>query len=251
MEILGLDIGGSGIKGAIVDSEKGILLTERYRIDTPRPATPKDIATVVQQIIDHFNWQGPIGCGFPTPIKNGICITQSNLHSDWVGLNVEEFFQKNTGSFVTVINDADAAGLAEMRFGAGKGKKGFVLVITVGTGLGSGAFVNGRLLPNFELGQMYYKDYKFIEQYASNAIRKERNMTFKKWGKRFNNFLNYVNLIVSPDLFILGGGGSKYFDDYKDYLNVPVPVIPAQHLNEAGIIGAAMAAMVALEKESA
>lgn len=243
MEVLGIDIGGSGIKAAIVDTETGVLLTERYRLDTPKPAEPHQVADVLRQIISHFSWDGPIGCGFPTPIKNGICLTQSNLHKDWVGLNLERFFEETTGKKMEVLNDADAAGLCEMKFGAGKGRKGLVLVITAGTGLGSGAFYNGALLSNFELGQMNYKKYKLIEQYAADSVRKDKNMSFKKWGKRFNNFLKYVNLIISPDLFIIGGGASKYYSEFEKYLKVDTEVVPAENLNEAGIIGAALAAV--------
>ncbi|MDG3580913.1 polyphosphate--glucose phosphotransferase [Galbibacter pacificus] len=242
MEVLGIDVGASGMKGAIVDIKKGVLLTERFRIDTPRPATPEAMSKVIKAIVDHFKWNGPVGCGFPSSIKNSIVITSSNLHSKWVGVNVDELFESVTGLPFIVVNDADAAGIAEINFGAGKGKKGFVLTITVGTGLGSGAFFNGNLIPNFELGQMYYKKYKNIEDYAANSVRKKKDMSFKKWGKRFNKFLDHVELIVCPDLFIIGGGGSKYFDEYEKYLKVKTPVIQAETLNEAGIIGAAYAA---------
>lgn len=242
MEILGIDIGASGMKGAIVDIEKGVLMTERFRIETPRPATPEAMKAVIKEIVDHFGWKGPVGCGLPTVVKNGVAITKSNLHKKWVNENAQALFEKETGLPFIVINDADAAGIAEMNFGAGKGKKGFVLTITIGTGLGSGAFYNGELLPNFELGQMYYKKHKNIENYAANSVRKLKNLSFKKWGKRFNKFLNHVDLILCPDLFILGGGGSKYFDEFEKYLDKKVPTIKAETLNEAGIIGAAYAA---------
>ena len=242
MEILGIDIGASGMKGAIVDIEKGELLTERFRIETPRPATPGAMAAVIKKIVAHFKWNGPVGCGLPTAIKNGVALTESNLHKKWVGVNAEELFENETGLPFIVANDADVAGIAEMNFGAGKGKKGFVLIITVGTGLGCGAFYNGQLIPNFELGQMYYKKYKNVEKYAANSVRKNKNMSFKKWGKRFNKFLNYVDLILCPDLFIIGGGGSKYFEEFEEYLDMKVPTIQAETLNEAGIIGAAYAA---------
>lgn len=242
MEVLGIDIGATGMKGAIVDIEKGELTTERFRIDTPRPATPDAMVEVVKQIIEHFNWTGPVGCGFPSSIHHSVVYTSSNLNPKWVGVNIDELFEKETGLPFIVVNDADAAGIAEMNFGAGKGKKGLVLTITVGTGLGSGAFFDGKLIPNLELGQLHYKKYNRIEKYASNATRKNKDMSFKKWGKRFNKVLNYVDLILCPDLFIIGGGGSKYFDEYKKYLKVKVPVIPAESRNEAGIIGAAYAA---------
>lgn len=242
MEVLGIDIGATGMKGAIVDIEKGELTTERFRLDTPRPATPEAMVEVVKAIIEHFNWNGPVGCGFPSSIHHSVVHTSSNLNPKWVGVNIDEFFEKETGLPFVVVNDADAAGIAEMNFGAGRGKKGLVLTITVGTGLGSGAFFDGKLVPNLELGQLHYKRYDRIEKYASNATRKNKNMSFKKWGKRFNKVLNYVDLILCPDLFIIGGGGSKYFDEYKKYLKLKVPIIPAESRNEAGIIGAALAA---------
>lgn len=242
MEVLGIDIGATGMKGAIVDVEKGVLTTERFRIDTPRPATPEAMLKVVKEIIAHFNWTGPVGCGFPSSIHHSVVHTSSNLNAKWVGVNIDDFFEKGTGLPFVVVNDADAAGIAEMNFGVGKGKKGLVLTITVGTGLGSGAFFDGKLIPNLELGQLHYKKYNRVEKYASNSTRKDKDMSFKKWGKRFNKFLNYVDLILCPDLFIIGGGGSKYFDEYKKYLKVKVPVIPAETRNEAGIIGAAYAA---------
>ncbi|TRZ42724.1 polyphosphate--glucose phosphotransferase [Robertkochia solimangrovi] len=242
MEVLGIDVGASGIKGALVDIETGEMLTERFRIPTPDPATPKSVTRVIREIIDHYKWNGPVGCGFPTSIKNGICLTESNLDEKWIGVNTEEYFEKHTGLPFKVLNDADAAALCEMRFGAGVGHNGFVLVITVGTGLGSGAFFNGELIPNFELGQLYYKKYKKIEHYAANSVRKDKAMSFKKWGKRFNNFLKYVELILSPDLYIIGGGASKYMEEFEAYIDVNTPHITASSLNEAGIIGAAMAA---------
>lgn len=241
MQILGIDVGGSGIKGAIVDLNKGKMLTERYRIPTPQPATPAAVTHVIEKIIKHHKWKGPVGCGFPTSIKHGICLTESNLHKQWVGLHAEDYFSESVGLPFRVVNDADAAALAEMNFGAGRNKKGLVLVITLGTGIGSGAFYNGVLLPNFELGQLHFKEYEKIEHYAANSARKNEDMTFKKWGKRINKVLKYYNLVFSPDLFIIGGGGAKYLPQIEEYITVNVPVIPAKTLNEAGIIGAAMA----------
>lgn len=241
MQALGIDIGGSGIKGAIVDLEKGKLLTERFRIPTPHPPTPASVTQVVGKIIKHFKWKGPVGCGFPTSIKNGVCRTESNLDKKWIGINVEEYFNEAIGLDFCVINDADAAAIAEMRYGAGKNKKGLVMVITLGTGIGSGAFFNGIFLPNFELGQLHFRGYEKIEHYAANSARKREELSFKKWGKRLNKTLNYFSLIFSPDLYIIGGGGSKYFSEFEQHLELSVPVIPAKSLNEAGIIGAAVA----------
>jgi len=241
MEILGIDIGGSGIKGAIVNLTTGQFISERHRIATPRPTTPNNITKTIKDLVSFFNWKGPVGCGFPTIIKNGVCQAHGNLHKDWLGINAEKLFFESTGLNFTVINDADAAGLAEMHYGAGKDKKGLVIMVTVGTGIGSGAFFNGQLLPNFELGQMLYKDGRLIEQYASDAARKKEDLNYKKWCKRFNYFLNYVYTICAPDLIILGGGISNKFHKFEKYLDTKTPLVLAQAQNNAGIVGAAVA----------
>ncbi|MCK0189404.1 polyphosphate--glucose phosphotransferase [Arenibacter sp. F20364] len=242
MEILGIDVGGSGIKGALVNMETGEMITERFRIPTPKSRKPKPMAEVVAKIVEHFDYDGPIGCGFPTVIKKGICKTPGNLHKKWAGVNVNELFSEATGLPVTVVNDADAAGYASMNFGVGRGKEGLVLMITIGTGLGSGAFYNGDLIPNFELGQIPYKKYDKIELWAAASAKEREELSYKKWGKRFNVFLEFVELIVSPDLIVLGGGTSKDWDEFKDCITIETPVIPAELQNHAGIIGAAAAA---------
>jgi len=242
MEILGIDVGGSGIKGAIVNMETGEMITERFRIPTPKSRKPKPMAQVVAKIVEHFNYKGPIGCGFPTVIKKGICKTPGNLHKKWAGVNVNELFSEATGLPVTVVNDADAAGYASMNYGVGKGKDGLVAMITIGTGLGSGVFFNGELLPNYELGQIPYKKYDKIELWAAASAKEREDLSYKKWGKRFNVFLELVELITSPDLIILGGGTSKHWKQFKDFINIETPVIPAELQNHAGIIGAAAAA---------
>jgi len=242
MEILGIDIGGSGIKGALVNMETGEMITERFRIPTPKSRKPKPMAEVVAKIVQHFDYKGPIGCGFPTVIKNGICKTPGNLHKKWAGVNVNELFSEATGLPVKVVNDADAAGYASMNFGVGRGKDGLVVMITIGTGLGSGVFFNGELIPNFELGQIPYKKYDKIELWAAASAKEKEELSYKKWGKRFNVFLELVELIVSPDLIILGGGTSKDWEEFKEYISIETPVIPAELQNHAGIIGAAAAA---------
>ena len=242
MEILGIDVGGSGIKGALVNMETGEMITERYRIPTPKSRKPKEMAAVVAKIAAHFNYKGPIGCGFPTVIKKGICITPGNLHKKWMGIKVDELFSEAPGLPVTVINDADAAGYASMNYGVGKDREGLVVMITIGTGLGSGAFFNGTLIPNFELGQIPYKNYDKIESWAAASAKEKEGLSYKKWGKRFNVFLQYVDLIIAPDLIILGGGTSKDWEQFKEYITIGTPVIPAELQNDAGIIGAAAAA---------
>ncbi len=243
MEILGIDIGGTGIKGAIVNTEKGELVTERFRIPTPKPSLPSEVAKTIKAITQHFNWNGAVGCGFPTPLSHGTCKSVSNLHKSWKGVNVEDLFQKETGLNFTAVNDADAAAIAEMNFGAGKEKNGLVAVITLGTGIGSGLFYNGVLIPNSELGHVSYKNEAF-EKYAADSIRKKEDLSYSKWGKRLNKYFNHIELILSPDLFIIGGGASKKLDKYRDQIKIDAPIIPAENKNEAGIIGAAMAAYV-------
>ncbi|WP_299531767.1 polyphosphate--glucose phosphotransferase [Ulvibacterium sp.] len=243
MDVLGIDIGGSGMKGALIDSLTGEMLTERFRIPTPESKKPKDMAKVFKEIVDHFGHKGPIGCGFPTVIKHGICKSPGNLHKKWLGVNVQKLFSDVTGLPVTVINDADAAGYATMNYGIGKGKEGLVIMITIGTGLGSGAFLDGELIPNFELGQIPYKKYTKIETWAAASAKEREELSYKKWGKRFNVFLEFVELLVSPDWIILGGGTSKDFDQFKDYIKIDTPVIPAELRNHAGIVGAAAAAL--------
>ncbi len=241
MEILGIDVGGSGIKGAIVDTDTGDIVSEKYRIRTPRPAKPEAVAAGIKKIVDHFNWKGKAGCGFPTPLAHGKCMSGGNLHPDWKGVQVDELFEKATGLEFTVINDADAAAEAEMHYGAGKGKMGLVAVITLGTGIGSGLFFNGVLIPNTELGHVSYKGDAF-EKYAADSIRKKEDLSYSKWGKRLNKYFQHVELILSPDLFIVGGGASKKLHKYIDKIDIRTPMIAAENQNEAGIIGAAVGA---------
>lgn len=239
MEILGIDIGGSGIKGAIVDIEKGILLTERHRIPTPQPATPKAVAETVHQLVKHFEWKGEMGCGFPAVVRHGIIRTASNIDKSWIGLHAGELFSNVTGCPTLLVNDADAAGMAEMSFGAGINRNGTVIMITVGTGIGSAIFTRGSLLPNTEFGHIILKG-KVAEKIASDAARKRDDLNWKSWGNRFNKYLNRMEFFFSPDLFIIGGGASKKFEKYTKYLNTEAEIVAAKLKNEAGIIGAAL-----------
>ena len=241
MHILGIDIGGTGIKGGIVDTTTGEMISEKFRLPPPRPALPEEVAKVVHQIVDHFNWKGEVGAGFPTPLFHGRCLSGGNLHPEWKGVQADELFKKVTGLEFTVINDADAAAEAEMHFGAGKGKDGLVAVITLGTGIGSGLFFNGQLIPNSELGHVVYKGAPF-EKYAADSIRKKEDLSYAKWGKRLNKYFQHIELILSPDLFIIGGGASKKMDKFKDQITIRTKMIPAENKNEAGIIGAAVGA---------
>ena len=238
MEILGIDIGGSGIKGGIVNIKDGTLLTERHRIATPQPATPQAVVDTVSELVKHFNYSGPIGCGFPALIRNGTVKTASNIDKSWIDVPVEELFSTITGQKVFMVNDADAAGLAELRFGAGKGHTGMAMMLTIGTGIGSAIIHHDILLPGTELGHLEFKG-KSAEKYCSDAVRERESLTWEEWGKRLNNYLLHLEMLFSPDLFILGGGVSKKFDKFKSQLVTKTQVMPASLQNMAGIIGAA------------
>ena len=242
MEFLGIDVGGTGIKGALVDVEAGVLTSERHRIPTPSPATPKAVADVINEIIEHFNWKGAVGCGFPTPMQHGKCQSGGNLHKTWKGVKVDALFSERCGNDFSLVNDADAAGLAEIHFGAGKDKKGVSIMITLGTGIGSGIFLDGTLLPNTELGHVLYKNGKVFEKYASDSARKRDGISKKEWGKRLYEYFEHIMLLLSPDLIIIGGGASKKLDQFGVKLQRDFPIVAAEAQNEAGIIGAAMAA---------
>jgi polyphosphate glucokinase len=240
MQILGVDVGGSGIKGAIVDTVKGELVTERYRVETPQPATPEAIAAALAQLVIHFNWSGPVGCGFPAAIQHGIARTAANISPSFIGTPIDKLFSEATKCPCYSLNDADAAGMAEMHFGEGVGQSGVVLLITIGTGLGTVLFTDGKLLPNTELGHLYLKNGKKAEHFASGAVRKTQDLSWESWGKRFNTYLTMMEELFWPDLIILGGGASKKFDRFKGQITVEAPVKPAVFLNQAGIVGAAL-----------
>ena len=238
---LGIDIGGTGIKGAIVNVDTGALLTDRHRIKTPQPATPEAVAETVLELVQHFQWQGPIGCGFPAAVQQGVIRTAANIDNSWIGTNGEVLFSEKTGCPVKLLNDADAAGMAEMRFGAGKESSGVVMMITLGTGIGSALFSDGVLLPNTELGHLMLNG-QSVETYASNAVRKKEELSWEDWGARLNEVLHLYYALFWPEIFILGGGVSKKSGKFLPHLTVPIPIIPAAQKNEAGIIGAAVSA---------
>ena len=241
MKVLGIDIGGTGIKAAIVNTKNGKLLTERHRIATPKPATPKAVAKVVKELVHHFDWKGPVGCCFPTIIVDGQCKHHGNLSEEWLNVKVDKLFKKECdGIKFYVSNDADLAGVAEMKFGAGKGVKGKVFVITIGTGIGSGLFYKRKLIPNVELGHIYHTNGIIIEKFIADSARKRDQISLKEWAKRFDVFLNHVKILHTPSMYILGGGISKKFDQFKEHFTVDVPVEVAQFKNNAGIVGAAI-----------
>ena len=241
MQVLGIDVGGSGIKGAPVDTETGQLLAERLRIKTPKGAEPEPVAKMVAEIAQSFEWKGPIGIGFPAPIKSGVARMAANISEKWVGTNADAMFSKATGCPAVTINDADAAGLAEMAFGAGRGQTGTVIMITLGTGIGTAIFYRGQLLPNAEFGHLEMKG-RDAEWRASDAARQREDLSWKKYAKRLNKYLAAMQKLFWPDLFIIGGGISKYSEKYLPLLTIETPIVPAQFLNEAGIVGAALAA---------
>jgi polyphosphate glucokinase len=242
MQILGIDVGGSGIKGAPVDVETGQLLAERLRIKTPKDGEPEPIAEVVKQIAQSFNWNGPIGIGFPAPIKGGVALMAANVSEKWVGTNADALFSKVTGCECTMINDADAAGLAEMTFGAGRGQPGTVIMITLGTGIGTAIFHRGQLLPNTEFGHLEVEG-EDAEFRASDAARQREDLSWKKYAKRLNKYLSTMENLFWPNLFIIGGGISKESEKYLPLLTIETPIVTAQLLNEAGIVGAALGAL--------
>jgi len=241
MQALGLDIGGTGIKGAPVDTESGQLLAARFRLHTPHPATPPAVAKTVAEVAAHFGWQGPIGCGFPAVIRGGIAHTAANVDADWVGTDARTLFEQATGCRCAIANDADVAGLAEMRFGAGQGRDGVVLVVTLGTGIGSALFASGQLVPNTELGHIELRGME-AEHWAADSARTREDLSWKKWAKRVDRFLQRMRDHFWPELIIVGGGVSKKHEKFLPLLTVDADVVPAQLRNDAGIIGAALAA---------
>lgn len=248
MEILGIDIGGSGIKGALVDISTGELTVERYRIPTPQPSVPGAVGDTIAQIAEHFHWKGPMGCTFPAVVKNGVVYTAANVDKCWIGTNGEQVIKTKTDCPTSLLNDADAAGLAEMTFGAGKGRNGMVIMHTFGTGIGSAIFVNGELVPNTEFGHMEIRG-KEAEHRASDFTRTQEDLSWKKWAKRVNEFLERIEALFWPDLFIIGGGVSKKHDKFLHLLQTRTEIVPAQMLNQAGIIGAALAAAKHFDEE--
>lgn len=240
-QVLGIDIGGSGVKGALVNTKKGEMLTERFRIPTPDPATPEAVSAVIVQIAQHFAWKGPIGAGFPGVVQNGIVRTAANVDHSWINCDIDSLLSKSTGCPANVVNDADAAGLAEMKFGAGVDNKGLVLLITVGTGLGTVLFSGGKLVPNLEMGHIILRG-DDAERYSSDAARKNDHLSWEKWAERFNEYIKRMEDLIWPDLIIIGGGVSKKEELFQGMIKSRAKMVPAKLQNNAGIVGAAYAA---------
>lgn len=246
-KVLGIDIGGSGVKGAIVDIKTGKFLTERLRVPTPKPYSLEGLLDAIDKIIKTFNWNGVVGCGFPGVVRQQIIETALNLGSPFYGVNLAEEIGRRSACNAWVINDADAAGIGEMRFGAGKNQNGSVLMLTVGTGIGSALFTNGNLVPNLEFGSIKMKDKKsgkmvLAETLCSDAARKRLDLKWEVWAERFNKYLNYIQSLINPDLIILGGGISSKPEKFFDYLDVKCDLVLASLENRAGIAGAAFEA---------
>ena len=249
MQILGIDVGGTGIKSAIVETSTGELVSERHRIDTPRPATPKAVGEARKEVLVHHRWKGPVGMGFPAAIQHGIARTASTIDKSFIGLPIAEYFTKQTGSTFYLANDADVAGMAEMRFGAGKDNDGVVLIITIGTGLGTALFSEGYLLPNTELGHVYLENGQEAERYASEAVRVTKDLKWKEWGERLNLYLCTMENLLWPDLIVLGGGVSEKLHKFSPMITAKAPVVAASFLNQAGIVGAALFAEESLARK--
>lgn len=238
--VLGIDIGGTGIKAALVDTKKGKLASRRHRVPTPQPATPEAVAEAVAGIAQHFRWEGRLGCTVPARVRRGVVETASNIEPEWIGTQAEELFGRHTGLRCRVLNDADAAGLAEVRFGAGKGVEGTVLMLTLGTGIGSALFYDGTLVPNTEFGHLEL-DGVIIEHRASNRVRKQQELPWEAWAERVQEALDHIEFLLAPDLLIVGGSVSRprRWAAFAHLLRTQAPLVPARFSNEAGIVGAA------------
>ncbi|GGX68848.1 polyphosphate--glucose phosphotransferase [Streptomyces anandii] len=244
MQIFGVDIGGSGIKGAPVDLDKGDLAQERRKVLTPQPATPDGVAEGVRQVVEHFGWDGPVGLTFPGVVTGGATIrTAANVDKSWIDTDARELFGGRLGGLpVTVVNDADAAGVAEMHFGAGRDRRGTVILLTFGTGIGSAVFVDGRLVANTELGHLELDGHE-AEKRASSKAKDDHELTWEQWARRVQKYLEHVEMLFSPELFIIGGGVSRKAHKFLPLIEgIRAEIVPAQLQNNAGIVGAAMRA---------
>ena len=240
-QVFGIDIGGSGIKGAPVDLEVGDLAAKRKRIETPQPSGPDAVMDVAAQVIAHFGYTGRVGCALPAVVVDGVAHSAANIDPSWIGTDGRALLEERTGCEVTLLNDADAAGLAEMRFGAGKGEEGVVILLTFGTGIGSAVFYRGQMLPNTEFGHLKFRGME-AEHYAAARLVEREDMNIDWWAQRVNEYLQHLDFIFTPSLFIFGGGISKRWKDFSEFFDVRARIVPAELRNNAGIVGAALAA---------
>lgn len=234
----GIDIGGSGMKAAIVDLVTGELVSDRYRVDTPQPATPAAMAEVVVELVRHHDWKGSVGCAFPAVVRDGVVGSAANIDASWLDVDADAVFTAALGSQVHMINDADAAGLAEVRYGVVAGRRGVVMMLTFGTGIGSGLFVDGVLVPNTELGHLELDGYD-AEKRAAASARQRDELSWEEWGQRVNFYLHHVQALFSPDVFVIGGGASKKTERWLDQVDIDTEIVVASMQNNAGIVGAA------------
>ncbi|MGW2557709.1 polyphosphate--glucose phosphotransferase [Streptomyces sp. NPDC001514] len=242
MNVFGVDIGGSGIKGAPVDLDRGDLTEPRHKVLTPHPATPDDVAGCVAEVVQHFGWSGPVGITFPGVVTGSVIRTAANVDKGWIDLDGGRLLGDRLGMPVTVLNDADAAGVAEMTFGAGRGRKGTVILLTFGTGIGSALFIDGRLVPNTEFGHMELHGNE-AEKHASTKVKDDQELSWEQWAHRVQKYLQYLEMLFSPELFIIGGGVSRKSDKFLPLIkHVRAEILPAELRNNAGIVGAAMTA---------
>ena len=239
--VIGVDIGGTGIKGAPVSVEHGALTKERVRLLTPSPATPDAVAKTVAQLLEQTGAPGSVGLTLPAVVRSGVVETAANIDAAWIGINAVDLFASATGRAVGVVNDADAAGVAEMRFGAGRDRQGVVIMVTLGTGIGSAVFADGVLVPNTELGHLPLKG-GGAEQWAAESVREREDLSWKKWARRLQIYFELLERLYWPDLFIVGGGVSKKADKFLPHIDVNTEIVPAAMHNDAGIVGAALSA---------
>src|SRR5882757_3554394 len=234
----GVDIGGSGIKGAPVDLHKGDLADERFRLPTPEPSTPAAVADVVRQVLDHYAWTEPFGCTFPAVVQHGMVCTAANVDASWIGTDAHKLLATATGRQPLVVNDADAAGVAEVRFGAAKGVQGVVLVSTLGTGIGSALIVDGQLVPNTELGHLELDEHD-AESRAADSAREREGLSWEAWAARLSRYFQHLENLFWPDLIVVGGGVSKRADQWLPLVETRTKLVSAALRNSAGIVGAA------------
>jgi polyphosphate glucokinase len=239
---LGIDFGGSGIKGAPVDLENGEFIGERVRIKTPQPSTPEAVAEVLVELLGEFpDSSGPVGVTVPAVVRYGVASSAANIDRAWIGTDADAVFTEATGRDVHIVNDADAAGLAEARYGAARGRSGLVVVTTLGTGIGTALVYDGKLVPNSELGHLEI-DGRDAESEAANSVRERKNLSWEKWAQRLTRYYRTLERLLSPDLFVVGGGVSKHADRFLPLLTIDTPIVPATLRNTAGIFGAAVVA---------